>query len=444
MYSLKISLASFLCFLSFILVTPIFAIETQKPPTVSPPVNNTINKAVVLATVNIIGANIVSKKDNTINISFVLSNRTGIQTGVKYGVELYDTDSKTPHLIDEKIYEESLTLLENSILNKEVSYTYPKILSGDFNLFITVKNGNSFPFAKVSLGKVTLKASETGLLISSQTCFTQVLEEKDSPHYNILQKVNLNKGQTLKLTCEATNQTDKDLSVSPLFETFNGSSYGDVVSQNIVNNEIIIFKSKEKKTFSINLPIGSIPQIYNMNVNLAEGDIKSNMINLSYVLNGARASIMNLTLNKDNYQKGDNAVLSLLYNSSNNKSETENTPLNLNVKATMLNDKGQECINPINIPLIRNIKNPITDLSAIIKTECLNPNTSITLSDDKGNILDQKDFGIKLPPVSPLSAEGKKSNANKGLIILAIGILVVAGVVVYLRNIKKHENEKSI
>jgi hypothetical protein len=443
MHSLKISLASFLCFLSFVLITPISAVEIQKPPTVSPSVNNTINKAVVLATVNIIGANIVSQKDNTINISFILSNRTGIQTGVNYGIELYDTDSKTPYLVDEKIYEESLTLLENSILNKEVSYTYPKILSGDFNLFITVKNGNSFPFAKVSLGKVTLKASDIGLLISPQTCFTQVLEEKDIPHYNILQKVSINKEQTLKLTCEATNQTDKDLSVSPIFETFNGSSYGSVVSQNNVEKEILIFKSKEKKTFSINLPVGSIPQIYNMNVNLLEGNVKSNTINISYVLNGARASIMNLTLNKDNYQKGDNAILSLLYNSSSNQ-KTENTPLNLSVKAIMLNDKGQECIDPINIPLIRNIKNPIRELSAVVKTTCSNPNTNITLLDDKGNILDQKDFGTKLLPVSPVSNEEKKSNTNKGLIILAIGILVVAGVAVYLRNIKKNDNEKSI
>ncbi len=443
MYLLKIPTVSLFIFLSFILATPILADETQKLPNVPPAINNTINKAVVLATVNIIDAKIVSQKDNIINISFILSNRTGIQTGIKYGVELYDTDSKTPYLIDEKIYEESLVLLENKTLNKEISYTYPKILSGEYNLFINAKNENGFPFAKVSLGKVTLKASEAGLLISEPTCFTQVLEEKDSPHHNISQKVTINKGETLKLLCEATNQIDKNLSVLPLIETFNGSSYGAIVPQNIINNEIIIFKSKEKKIFSINLPIGNTPQVYNMKVSLVEGDVSSNKIDVSYVLNGTRASIVNLTLNKDNYQKGDTAILSLLYNSSSNKSKIENTPLNLNIKATMLNDKGQECINPINIPLINNIKNPITDLSAVVKTECLNPSTSITLLDDKGNILDQKNFGINLLPISPLSAEEKKSNANKSLIILAIGILVVAGVAVYFRNLKKNENEKS-
>jgi predicted PurR-regulated permease PerM len=75
MYLLKISSAIFLCFLSFVLVTPIFAKETQKLPDVLYFINNTLDKTIVLATVNV-------------------------------------TDVK-------KNYEESLTLLEKSTFNKE-------------------------------------------------------------------------------------------------------------------------------------------------------------------------------------------------------------------------------------------------------------------------------------------------------------------------------------
>ncbi len=93
-------------FIGFIVLF-LLAISTQvlaetAPAKTKPTSKDAISvNTVVLATVNIQNAKIVSQKDNTFNISFSLSNREGVQSGVKYGIELIK-DNK--YVVDEKIF----------------------------------------------------------------------------------------------------------------------------------------------------------------------------------------------------------------------------------------------------------------------------------------------------------------------------------------------------
>lgn len=157
------------------------------------------------------------------------------------------------------------------------------------------------------------------------------------------------------------------------------------------------------------------------------------------ILSGPNATIMNLSLDKDYYKKGETATLSLIstsiWNDPQSRIKDANTLSNFVVKATILNDKGEKCINPINQPLIRNIKSSVTEIPVLISKDCLNPNVSVTILDDKGNILDQKDFNVKSSSVPA----GEKSSSLT--LIFLIGILVVAGIALYFKNLKKKQNE---
>lgn len=101
------------------------ATTTKTPPT----------EAILLATVNIESPKIISQERDIIKISFNLSNREGLQTGVKYGVKLLkevkNGDKVIKYVVNEKIYDESLTLNPNTKTPVEITYEAPTYLSGE-------------------------------------------------------------------------------------------------------------------------------------------------------------------------------------------------------------------------------------------------------------------------------------------------------------------------
>lgn len=397
---------------------------------------------VTLATVNIVNPKI-TQKDNIFNISFSLTNRTGVQSGVKYGILLMGTDPKNPIVVEEKVYPESLTLAPGSSISKEVTYEAPKMLSGDYNLYIVSRNESGFPFGKILLKKITLKSKTGGLEIIPSSCYLQVVGEKAGTHYDVLQQIDVSKDEKLSLSCSVTNSTAKNLTVIPIFETLFRTAYGTIVQATGGSTEAITVASKQKKVFSVTLPMASSPQVYNVNVKLSQGDVISNTILATYTLRGEGATIINLSLDKDYYKKGDKAVISLTYeplsDNTNSRVKTANTITNFATKATMVNSKDQECITPINQAMVSNISNPKTDISATIIKDCLNPKIAITLSDDKGNVLDQKDFSVTSN--ANQTAIPATKNSNKTNIIILIGALVVVGAALYFINLKKKSNE---
>ena len=434
----KLLVLSILISSSLFLSTTSFAQSVTTTKTTTPVIVDfpAAPKPTTLATVNIVDYKITSQKNNTFNISFVLSNGVGVQSGVKYGVQLLGSNTSGQYIADEKVYSDSLSLSENSNLPKSIVYTAPSMLSGSYDLFLVSKNESGFPFAQVSLGKVTLKSS-SGLEIIQSSCFIQVVGEKNEPHYNAFQTIDIVKNETLRLTCNAKNSTNKNLSVKPFFETFNRTSYGSVAPQVGGDTQSISFKSKEQKSFFVKLPISEVAQLYNMNIKLEEGNIISNTVNIEYLLHGVNATIVNLSLDKDGYLKGDKAILSLVYSSLVNNLEggrvsTNDTLSNFVVKATITNKDGQECMSPISKNIIFDIKNSILEIPISITTDCINPKTSISISDDNGNTLDQKDF-----LVTTSGAVQASKNSGPSSLTYLYGIILVAGIAFYLMKMRK-------
>jgi len=438
---LKVFSLSFFIFLSF-LVAPVFAVVTAPATTKAP-----TQTAVLLATTSLTSTKIVSQNNNVFKISFTLKNGDGVQTGVKYGVRLENTDAFGLSTIDEKIFPESLTLFENSEISRYFTYEAPSTLSGKYNLVLYIKNISDFPLGTAVLGNVELNSTTSGLIILNSSCFLQVVGEKGEPHYLINQQIiDITKNENLRLTCNALNSTNGNISVTPNFETFLGTSYGTVAQQTGGDTNPIAFNAKETKSFSVVLPSVSIPQFYEANIKLFNNNISSNVIKVQYFLQGTLATILNLSLDKDSYKKGDTAILSFFYNLTQNNAKSnriknaDNNLLSSILKASVVDEKGQECISPISKKVTQDSSKSITNISVPIEIDCINPKISATLSDDKGNILDQKNFlvtpnQIQLPETSSI-------NNNLLLIILIIGILVVVGIAFYLIKLNKNKNEK--
>ena len=161
-------------------------------------------------------------------------------------------------------------------------------------------------------------------------------------------------------------------------------------------------------------------------------EVESNSINIKYFIlgeNKVNALIQNFSLDKDYYESGEVAKVSLFWNSS---SETD-INLNLNIKS-----KNKECITPLN----QNVKgNGYLDLEIPIISDCKNPQVFISLKTLEGENIIEKAFSIQTDKKN-LEKTGVLDNNN--FMIAAAFVLIAMAIVVYFINLKKKENEKNI
>ena len=390
----------------------------------------------VLATVNIQDAKIVSQNENNFKLSFNISNREITQSGVKYGVRLIKESGKTQVLVDEKIYDESLILTENSTITKEVDYVAPATLSGDYKIILVGQNKNGFPFAFSEVGKVTLKSSAKGLEILVDSCKLVLNDNaKISPTTDFL---NLKKEDKLKLTCSVSNESDKNIEAMPIVETRYNSSYGDMIPSIIQDETKISFKASLKHDFSIMVPIESLKsQVYNTQVYLKSGEEISNKVNLNYSIAGTWATISSVSLDKDSYKRGEVSnvsILSSIYSTeelaTNENGETIIPTFSLIAK--VLNGNGGKCgISETQSISLRDQKMRL-DIPVKMKKNCINPQVVVSITDTNGIIVEEQTFSFAKTGVNPAP--------NKIIGIVVIILLLAILILFFYQRRKKNSS----
>ena len=379
-------------------------------------------QVIILADVNIKDAYVTSQEGNLFNIKFSIFNGKGIQTGVKYGARLVSATPQGQVVVDEKIYPEVLTLYEDQVLNKEISYQAPKSLSGKYTLYLTSRNENGFPFSTDYVKDVILTSIVKGVEILPETCSLSVIGEKGSPNYKLAQIVDINQTESLNLTCSALNSSKLETIVAPSFITTEGSVYGALITTNSGGTETINFKPSEKKIFSITLPKAERPGVYYLSFNLIQGENSSNQVNLSYLIRGTTAKFLNLFMDKDYYQKGQTANLSYMWQDVSGqflrgRSEKDSS---FTITTTIVNNKSKECSTPLTQLLAQGTISPKIELPIIITKNCLNPKVIAIIKDGTGQILDQKIYEAKT-----VSLKHTKINVIYPIIVILIIILVI-------------------
>ena len=384
-----------------------------------------------VAMVDIADAKIVSQEGNLFKISFKLKNGQGLQTDVRYSVVLTSKDGK--YVLDDTTYDESVTLYENSSIDREISYTAPSNFTGSYKLNMFSSNSNGFPFSLLPLGEVKLVSSTKGVSVSTESCYVTINGDTSGKKYNLSNNIFLTKDQSLKLSCSVSNTKDSVVTVSPMYETKFFGSYGEITSQEGGDSAQIIFSANEKKTITLSLPKGSVAKNHFLAFWLDEQGAPSNQVYVHYTVEGINASLQKITLDKDYYKRGDTGVMAIIWNASHGMSSKNGKiftkPPVVTLSASLVNGKGRTCAEPIEQKLEKDMNAPETMLIFNIKYTCANPTIKATLIDATGNILDQKEFSFTSSEESINLNSGKFST---GLIVLLIIIILV--IIFYLRR----------
>lgn len=430
----RLLLVSSIFVLSLLLSSDVFAATTKSDVAKVKPA-----EVIVLAEVNIQDAKIDKQDNNNFDISFSLTNGKGLQTGVKYGVKLVSGSGKTQTTVEEKIYDESLTLHENSSIKKTIQYTASNTLDGVYSLFLTSKNETGFPFSTASLGEIRIKPVVKGLYVDSQSCIYYVNNSKDNSVYKTDQIVDIDNTESLGIKCVTLNNSDKEMQVTPSFVTNEKSVYGKIVKTDPGDTKTETFKAGEKKVISFVLPKASLPGLYFLTMGLKQGNENvSNTVSLTYLIRGNIASISNLFLDKDYYKKGDVANTSFMWNSVEGKllrGNATSTPLTLT--AIIKDYNNRKCSKPVTENLVRDFSKPKTDLLINITKDCFNPTVVLTIKDSSNTIIDEKSFTMQTTSV-------KKPINTIPFIIIILLILTAAIFYMYKKNKANPELNSSV
>lgn len=268
----------------------------------------------VVATTGIFNAEIVSQQENKIKLKFDLINFTGIQPDVRYAVELREKrneDGSSNATIDKRVYKKVVNLEAEDVAHQEIDYEAPEYLKGTFELWIVAENKSGLMLGVSDVGEVNLIGNGTPVLTLSE-CYLNIENDKLDLQYFLLQWVDIDPSETLKITCSVKNNTNTKRDVNAQFQIYKRTVFGDEVK--VPNNkQQISLQPMEERNVVITVPKPQDAQAYRSMLSLvdAQENILSNSIRFHWVLAGHSGTIQNVKLDKESYEVGDDAYISL-------------------------------------------------------------------------------------------------------------------------------------
>ena len=349
----------------------------------------------VLATVNIYNAT-STQENNKITISFDITNRVGVQPGVKYAVMLVSEKDNKQTIIDEYVYDEVLNLGEHSSIHKTVVYEAPPNLEGKFKVIVFSKNINGFPLSFLPVGDITL-IKRVSIMdpfnIDTSSCFLTVQGETGNKKYTPDQGVDISSEENLESNCIVRNNSNVDVTIQPYFVTRIRSNFGDIVTTTGGSADVITLGSLEEKIITTVLPKASTPQIYSISLSYGKN---SNSVIYKYVIQGGAGTIQNVVLDKNYYKKGEYADVSFVWNPpfdsfhTSRKMSASDYVSNQYVSIVLLDKNNKPC----NDLFTQNFTNKETSINFKVKltSECLYSKVDIKLFNKDTNYSDEASF----------------------------------------------------
>lgn len=412
----------------------------------TPPQTNLDPGVVVVATVNIQNPQIISQEKNEIKIGFDLSNQKGVQPQVRYLVQLIEktTDkNKTPNIVDQFVYPESVNLGENQTIHREISYSAPSYLNGEYEIWILARNEKSLELAFGVVGGVTLDGSGEYIKIVPETCFLSVAGDEN--RYKLDQGVDVDPEEELSLTCDFQSNFKNQVVINPHFETYFRSVSGKLMKEE--NQETFSLNAGEKITKIF--PVGKVsdPQAYDVKLNFQSGNksISNNLV-FHYVLRGKSATIQSFQLDKDSYQKGEIAKANLFWTGSVDTFPDSRKRATLLTKyfteIAIADQEGKSCIvDPFKKELsFQGIQTGNDALQVPIIQDCQNLNVSVKIVDKDNNVLDENKFSLEKEIATNNSPISQEKSKYKWPIVLAMAITAISFLIIIISRIRKKKD----
>lgn len=351
-------------------------------------------KTVTVATVNIYNAALINQSPNgELTIVFDLNNREGIQSNIKYAVNLIQEAKDKSILMDQQVYDEEITLGQNETKQKKIIYAPPYFLNGTYKLMVEARNSDGLILGLADAGTVLLSGSGQNVIIYQDSCYLTIDGDKENKHYTLTQGVDLKPEENISLNCQIENNTQKDINVTPNFTTFHRSTFGKQLDRQTAQQISLAKGEKTLKTFPI--PKQTTPQAYDTTFSLNDESSNpiSEKITAHYVIAGQSASIQNVQFDKNSYNQGETAKLSFFYSGSasnfpnarnNQQKETLNVEINIQDQDNKTcapifkKELAQEAFKTFDIAMTQN---------------CTNPTAQVMIKDKDGKVLAQNSFG---------------------------------------------------
>ncbi|MEI7426311.1 MAG: hypothetical protein WCK16_05340, partial [Candidatus Moraniibacteriota bacterium] len=413
------------CWLSFVLIFNFQSalaagkIEAEKN-------NNKSGESALIADINFRSQTLGEQEDHKLNIFFSLENNLSqSEAGIRYGVQLREDET----VLDEKVYADDVLFVEgNSSVQKMISYEAPRYLFGIFEVWLVAKNESGLLLATAKLeNTVGLNGNTPEYLeINKDDCFLAGEIEKRS--YALKQTINIKPEENLFFGCTVISHFKKQIKLTPTLNTYENSIYSSSLNKDEKLEEFTI-EPGEKKRISLKLEKQKIPQLYEAKMDFFQTDSAVAIVApviFHYTVTGESATIQKLDIDKSSYQKGDNMNVNLIWSGSATK---------VFLSVDVFNQENKKCIDTLTQTLNPNAKR--FKLALLTKIDCINPMVKISLKNEKGAILTQKEFNFsKDNKTLPQKLE---PSSNKNIINLALVLLliIIAGGTFWLWKKKK-------
>ena len=386
-------------------------------------------EAVTVATVNIYNAALANQASNgELTIAFELNNREGIQSNIKYAVNLIQQTENKSILMDQKVYDEKITLGQEETKEKKITYTPPYFLNGTYKLMVEARNSDGLILGMADAGDVLLSGSGESVTIFQDTCYITV--EGEDKHYTLTQGVDIKPEENIYLNCQIENNTKADTVVTPNFITYYRTTFGKQLDQQVA--EPVSLKKGEKTFKKFLIPKQTTSQAYDAVFSLQDESSNpiSEKVTAHYVIAGQSASIHNVQFDKSSYEKNEIAKLSFYYSGSANNfpnSRLGQTEDKLSVEINITDQKNKACVNTFTQQLG---EESFQKLDIKMDNTCQSPKADVTIKDKDGKILAQSQFGTSQEDkqASPTQEE-TKTDFGAGARAALVGAAVLALVV---------------
>ncbi|MFA5651763.1 MAG: hypothetical protein WC933_00135 [Candidatus Paceibacterota bacterium] len=380
-----------------------------------------------VATVNIYNSKIVSSNDRNYKISFDLSNDSGVQSQIRYSVQLTKTvSSSSDVVVDEKIYDPIFSIDEKTTIPQSVVYSIPSSLGkGDYKLWVYSKNNNGLILAAAYVGEIKLTTDLPNTVeIIPESCYVTIKNNANSSKYYLGDLASIVSKDSLVMNCSVSNRYTSDVSLVPLFETRVRSMYGETVSQ-IEGTQGTITIKKGKNNIEVALPKALVPQTYVNVFSLVSDDkkISTNNIITTYSLEGESGSIMNAVFDKTSYKKGEIANVKIF--SMLELSGSTSTASTASISVSVTNQENRLCSEVIKKDASTA---PVVEIPVPVIEDCVNPKANIILSSTNTNgenlALDTQSFDVTTPK-KDIPIDYKQIAIASVIFILLIIILTI-------------------
>jgi len=393
-------------------------------------------KASPVATVNLYNAAIANQSSSgELTIAFDISNRDNVQSQVKYSVNLFDKDKKSS--IDQKIYDEELTLGINETVSKKITYTPPQFLKGSYEVYMEMRNKDGLSLGYAYVGDVLLNGDGKYVYIDPNSCYVTIEGGgEDQKKYTLTQGVDVNEKENIIAHCDLDNRLEKAVAVTPSFASFYRSIFGDLLENKDLRPISLAQGEKISRTFVI--PKMKEAQSYDAVLFLknSQGTAVSNKVIFHYVIQGSSATVQNIKLDKQSYQKGETAKVSFAFtgsvdNFAGSRAGVQEDFSIFHAKFKISNSDGSKCADEIERKIKHKGGGDFEFGMPIIAT-CKNPVLSVAISDDNGKVLVEREYKMGNGEekrdknyVPAKSIDYKLVGMGIAIVLLVMGILLV-------------------